>query len=161
MKIAIISDVDLLVNFQNIVMEKIEDKSTWGMYSKQFLVDFFSKPTNIIELYYDSQALVGFLMLTLDDKEEFEDYNVNHTNLNKSAIYGGVMISPLYWGNGLQKQMTERLEYLAKKANRSYMVATVSPDNKYSYNNLINTGYKVIGEKNMEKGYRHIVVKEL
>ena len=71
------------------------------------------------------------------------------------------MVSPSYFGNGLQKQMTAELERLAKEKGYKYMIGTVSPNNKYSYNNLIDLGYEVIGEKQMKKGLRYIIIKKL
>lgn len=155
-----VDDINMLVAFQNYVVDYIGNKVIWGMYDYDYLLKTINND-GYIELYYDKDVFVGFLMLIANDLEEFNKHCINNIKFEEVAIYGGVMLSPRYWGNGLQKQMTERLEKLALEKDYKYIVATVSPENSYSYNNLIDTGYKVVGEKDMSKGFRYILVKKL
>lgn len=157
-----VDDINMVLDFQNYVMDYIGNKVIWGMYDYDYLLKTINNG-GYIELYYDKDVFVGFLMLIANDLEEFNKHSIpnNSIKFEEAAIYGGVMVSPRYWGNGLQKQMTERLEKLALEKDYKYMLATVSPENTYSYNNLIDIGYKIVGEKNMSKGYRYILVKKL
>jgi len=159
-RICTLDDVHMLVEFQNYVVDHIGNKVIWGMYSYDYLVKTINND-GYIELYYDEDTFVGFLMLIVNDLEEFNKYRVKDIKFEEASIYGGVMISPSYWGNELQKQMTERLETLSLEKGCKYILATVSPENSYSYKNLLDNGYKVIGEKEMGKGLRYILVKEL
>lgn len=159
-RVCTIDDINMLVDFQNYVIDYIGNKIIWGMYDYDYLLKTINND-GYIELYYDKDVFVGFLMLIVNDLEEFNKHCINSIKFEEAAIYGGVMLSPRYWGNGLQKQMTDRLEKLALEKNYKYMLATVSPENSYSYNNLIDTGYKIVGEKDMSKGPRYILVKKL
>lgn len=151
-----IKDVDMLIKFQDDVMENIENKKTWGGYEYDDIVKLINND-EYIELYYDNDVFVGFIILIVKDHK----YKLNDVDNGEVGVCGGVMVAPAYWGNGLQKQMSKRLEKKAIEKGCKYIIATVSPDNVYSYNNLMSLGYEIVGEKDMKKGYRYILSKEL
>lgn len=153
-------DINMLVEFQDLVMENIDKKDTWGGLDYTDLIKLINNNEHI-ELYYDKDVFVGFAVLILNNKKVLKEYKTGIFRSNEIAIYCGVMISPVYWGNGLQRQLTKRLEKKAKEEGRKNIVATVSPDNLHSYDNFIALGYKVIGEKILSKGYRYLIGKEL
>lgn len=67
-----------------------------------------------------------------------------------------------YRGHGLQKQLMELAEADLYKAGYRYLCCTVHPDNKYSKNNILQQGYRIVDTKEKYHGFlRHICFKEL
>lgn len=54
------------------------------------------------------------------------------------------MVNPNYVGNRLQFQMLEKLSEYCKSINKEYVFTKIHPDNIYSINNFIKSGYKFI-----------------
>lgn len=72
------------------------------------------------------------------------------------------IVDPDYRGIGLQRKLCEALEEVARKDNKTYITATVSPINPYSLNNFLTLGYENKLEKLKYGGVkRYILCKKL
>lgn len=97
------------------------------------------------------------------DKENMGTFlNLSEEELKKTAHMDTAVVSPAFRGNHLQQRMmTFAEEELAKRGFR-YLLATVHPDNKYSLQNVLSLGYRIVCTREMYGGFlRHIVAKEL
>ena len=159
MRIASKVDIDVLVQFEKDVAAQLSRDGLWGFYAPEQYKEFLDKGS-VVQMYYDGDELVAFLSVWLNSKKELDKHGEGF-DFKKTAIYGGVMVEPSYWGNGLQKQMGIEIESIAKAAGCNVIVATVSPKNEWSYNNLIQSGYKAVEKKMMSKGERYIVIKNI
>jgi len=160
MRLAVKVDIDMFLDFQEFVVAKLAKNELWGTYSKRHLGKLMDDG-GVIQLYFTDDELVGCMMVWFDSEEELNEHQINHLGLDKTAIYGGVMVSPKYWGNGLQRQMGFEIERIVKERGKTFIVATVSPDNEWSYKNLVDARYVVFSELNMSKGKRLVLIKEL
>lgn len=69
--------------------------------------------------------------------DDIEDYDV-YANMKL------IIVHPQYRGQGLQRTLTEVLEYEARRRGIQELFCTVSPLNSHSYNNMIASGYEFI-----------------
>lgn len=157
-------EIQKLVDLQYFVTEELEEKDNlqqiWGIYTTEKIKEILNNGGVIKNYYYDGD-LVGSSQLIVNDREEFDDYGVKGISFNETAVNGGVILKSRYWGNGLQRQMSQELEDTALEKGCKYMIATVSPKNKWSFENLYYTGYDVVDGHDMAKGFRFVVLKDL
>lgn len=157
-------EIQKLVELQYFVIDEIEKKDKiqqiWGIYSEDKIKEILNND-GVIKNYYYNGDLVGSSQLIVNDKEEFDDYGAKSIPFDKTAINGGVILKSKYWGNGLQRQMSEELEKSALEKGYKYMIGTVSPKNKWSFENLYYTGYDIIDGHDMAKGFRFLCLKDL
>ncbi len=156
-------EIQNLVDLQYFVIDEIEKKDKlqqiWGIYSGDKIKEILNND-GVIKNYYYNGDLVGSSQLIVNDKEEFDDYGAK-SPFDKTAINGGVILKSKYWGNSLQKLMSEDLEKIALEKGYKYMICTVSPKNKWSFENLYHLGYDIIDGHDMAKGFRFLCLKDL
>ena len=71
-------------------------------------------------------------------------------------------IAPEYRGFSLQKRLMEYAEAELKKAGYRYLCCTAHPKNRYSENNILAQGYRIITTREKYGGFlRDIFLKEL
>lgn len=157
-------EIQRLVDLQYFVTEELEQKDNlqqiWGIYTAEKIEEILNNG-GLIKNYYYAGDLVGSSQLIVNDREEFDDYGVEGISFSETAVNGGVILKSKYWGNGLQRQMSQELEETALEKGCKYMIATVSPKNKWSFENLYYTGYDIVDGHDMAKGFRFVAVKDL
>ncbi|MDR1769998.1 MAG: GNAT family N-acetyltransferase [Hungatella sp.] len=113
----------------------------------------------------DSGALAGVFIAALPGKGEENlgrDIGLPKEELGKVAHMETVAILSGYRGNGLQYSMMKTAEKELWKQGYRYLMCTVHPENRYSKNNIIKQGYKVVLTKEKYGGYlRDILLKKL
>lgn len=71
-------------------------------------------------------------------------------------------ISPAYRGHGLQRRLMEYAEEELHRAGYRYLCCTAHPENRYSENNILAQGYRIITTKEKYGGFlRDIFLKEI
>ncbi len=157
-------EIQRLVDLQYFVTEELEQKDNlqqiWGIYTAEKIEEILNNG-GVIKNYYYEGDIVGSSQLIVNDREEFDDYGVKGISFSETAVNGGVILKSKYWGNGLQRQMSQELEETALGKGCKYMIATVSPKNKWSFENLYYTGYDIVDGHDMAKGFRFVAVKDL
>lgn len=88
--------------------------------------------------------IVASLQCLLEHTDYSRDCFENEEMWIKCADYSDTFVHPEYRGNGLQKRLEEKMEELCKEAGKSILLGTVDPDNRYSYQNFLNMGYKEV-----------------
>lgn len=93
-------------------------------------------------------------------EKDIKKFNLN-LDYKEVVDYGPVFVNPKYIGNNLQLQMLEKINKLSLKKGYKYVVTTVHPENNYSINNLLKSGFVLIGTRKFNRGVRNIYLKEL
>lgn len=113
----------------------------------------------------ESGTLAGVFIAALPgDREENlgRDIGLSQEELGKVAHMESVAILPEYRGNGLQYILMKTAEEELRKQGFRHLMCTVHPENKYSRNNMIKQGYRVVLTKEKYGGYlRDILLKEI
>jgi hypothetical protein len=99
-------------------------------------------------------------MIIKTTKEELEKLTLPFSE-NEVIDYGGMFVNPKYLGNKLQLQMLQVLDKYAKSLGYKYAIATVHPDNFYSYNNFLEDNFSYQCFVELKRGPRNIYIKEL
>ena len=75
-------------------------------------------------------------------------------------LIDSIMIKQEYRGHHLQRQILKLLEKRARELNLDGLVTTVHPDNIYSKNNFVNSGYDIGHLALLHGGDRLVFVKK-
>lgn len=110
--------------------------------------------------FFDKDKFVCSYMYTIPTNNGLEHLGLNY-KVEECADAGPMFVKKEYQGNGLQAQMFKYLEDYCKSLGLKYIVTTAHPDNIYSSNNMIKTGYVSVGFKKLERGDRNVYVREL
>lgn len=74
------------------------------------------------------------------------------------------VVHPTYQGNRLQSRMLRKAEEVlaGSPVLRNRLLATVHPDNRFSLNNMLNSGYEIVKTTRLYGGLpRHVLQKIL
>lgn len=105
-----------------------------------------------------NDELIGLAVVTCDIPEVLKEYNIKDSNM---MLIDSIMIKQEYRGHHLQRQILKLLEKRARELNLDGLVTTVRPDNIYSKNNFVNSGYDISHLALLHGGDRLVFVKKL
>lgn len=104
-----------------------------------------------------NDELIGLAVVTCDIPEVLKEYNIKDSNM---MLIDSIMIKQEYRGHHLQRQILKLLEKRARELNLDGLVTTVHPDNIYSKNNFVNSGYDIGHLALLHGGDRLVFVKK-
>ena len=158
-------DVKDIFNIQNIVIEnfKDEEKGYFLPFKEESYMRIVNDPINDGKIYgaFLENKMVAWIFLSVFDRmKEIRKYIPNIEG--KCADIDGVIVLPLYRGNGLQKKLINFLENRAKEKGITNIVAEVTFGNEHSLNNLKELGYEIkTWYQKDENIKRYILLKRL
>lgn len=159
-----LDDVEEIYNLLVGVHEKIENKS-WYTYTKKIerYNLFVSDGYSVVVCHNGKIVGVCLTYILRDDGTEFyqivKDYYKNVDDIIEVINYA---VLEEYRGLGLQNKMVSKVEELLRNTKYKKFVATVHPDNKYSLNNMLKNGYKIVMQTKLYGGLdRCIIVKNI
>lgn len=147
------------LNFFKLVTSKMNFPEWLGEFDNKKISEILNNGGKIFIYYKNSEIICSFMLMTSSNKtcNKF-GFNINPLSL---AACGPIMVNPKYVGYGLQKQMLIELENYCKEKNYKYIFTTVYPDNIYSINNFIKSGYIFQKSINLSRGTRNIYLKNI
>lgn len=156
LEFATVDDLDMIMNFQYLIINNMANKEYFCPLLKEEFKDALDN--GVISLLWDDDILVGLAVLNCKPKIEIiEEYCLS--DVNDIGILDSVMIKDEYRGSKLQQQLINCLDSVIEKFNLKGVVATVHPDNIWSYNNLIACNYENIHKVIIHGGERFILFK--
>jgi len=122
-------------------MSKMENNelfvpTTKDEFFESFLVDYCYG-------LFDENKLVALGLVVLnrhDERNLSKDVNKNYHNC---LTFDSIQVSEKYRGYGIHSFFLKETDKIADICEAKYILATVSPKNKYSKNNFIKHDYKV------------------
>ncbi|MBH1940275.1 GNAT family N-acetyltransferase [Mobilitalea sibirica] len=157
-------DLDTIYEITTIVAKALEDNLYFSPDSKEIT------SLHIIERGFTllascEEKVVGFLAVRIPQSDNDNlgyDISMSKTELHKVAHIETVAVLPNYRGKGLHVKLLNEAEKLIRDQGLHYSMATVYPNNRYSLNNFLNRGYKIVKTTEKYGGLlRHIVYKDL
>ena len=130
-----------------------------GDFSKTDLENVL-KYSGKIWIYYLKDEPICSMMIIPSDEHALKKFEIDE-NPENVIDYGPMFVNPKYWGNKLQYQMLRKLDDYCIKLDYKIAIATVHPDNYYSFNNLLKDDFKYTKTKEFSRGIRNIYVKDL
>lgn len=86
------------------------------------------------------------------------DIDLQGSHLLKVGQVDTTIVDPDFRGYGLQKKLCLELERFARSQGKSYLLATVAPNNPFSLNNFLALGYENKKEKLKYGGLRRCIL---
>lgn len=98
--------------------------------------------------------VIALFVATCDIPDVLKEYELSNYNV---MLIDSIMVIEKFRGYGLQRKVLEFLFKRVKELKLDGLVATVHPDNIYSLNNFLSSGYEIINKLNIHGGPRYIL----
>lgn len=165
LKIANKEQANEIHNVMEEVYNCLEDKSLYVCDDLESVKEHIeNNGFAVIACNSDSKIVASFIARYPMQSEDNlgRDIGLKEEQLEKVVHMESTVVLPEYRGRGLQSSMLQYGEKLIDKSKYKYLMATVSPDNKWSYNSFEKNGYKLMITKEKYGGLmRRIYLKEL
>uniref|UniRef100_UPI003BAC8547 GNAT family N-acetyltransferase n=1 Tax=Clostridium tertium TaxID=1559 RepID=UPI003BAC8547 len=161
LKILDISNLDDIMNLQDIILEGLENKELYAPTEREEFINYLKNGARIIGYTDDKDELIAMAVYIKKGYEEGNygyDLGISGENLLKIGQVESTVVRSDYRGNGLQKILCENIEEIAKDDEVKILASTASPYNKYSVNTFTKLGYEIKKEKLKYGGLRRYVM---
>ena len=157
------ADLSDIMNLQLKVYEGLPDPGLYAIVEEDHIHE------SILEDYcfgtFCDGKLVGFTMM-IANRVSYRNYGTYvgypEEGQRECVSMEISLVDDAFRGFGLQKLFVAIREEEARKAGATESLVTIAPGNKYSLNNLIDTGYDIIETRPLYEGaVRHILSKKL
>lgn len=155
-------DLDAIIALQSVVYNSIAVKQTFVFSTTEELAESLS--ADVCLGAYRHTQLIAFTLIIKPYSSRNLGFYLDYSDEEclKCVTYDTTFVHPEYTGYGLQRLFLKLKDSIAKAIGASAALATVSPDNTMSLNNLIENGFVIIDEKQMYGDfYRYIMRKPL
>ncbi len=134
-----------LMEIQEETFLHLEDKTELRKNTKETFAVCFKFPSVAYGVYLNGEMIAfGMLHCAGISSENLGLSLDEKIDLSTVANVKITVVRPKYRGNGLQRYLIKLLEKRAKDNGFSVCMATAAPTNKYSMNNFLLSGYKVV-----------------
>lgn len=111
----------------------------------------------------ENGEIAGIFMVTFPGDSENNlgnDIGLSREQLLKTAHMDSAAVLPKYRGNHLQYLLMQKAEAVLRALGYHYLLCTIHPDNRYSKENALRQGYRVMKTTEKYGGYlRDILMK--
>lgn len=162
------ADAIKIYDLMTSVYEKLDNKSLFFCDDLEYVKNHVEKYGFIVKVVDNEKAesdekIVASLIVRFPkDLEDNLGRDVGIAELLKVAHIESVVVAMDYRGYGLQDKMIKFAEEIIVQRGYTYLMATVSPDNKHSLANFEKNGYEVVKIKEKYGGMiRAILLKKI
>lgn len=144
-KIAGLSDVDLILNLQEKIWSGLEDKKTLQTSSREF-IEYCINGGGIVYLIIESNNIIGYRFVYFPINR---DFNLGRgillsEQLDKVAHLDTTCLLKEWRGKGIGKHLANLAMDYIKENKMEHVFATVAPNNIASMNVMFHTGLHII-----------------
>lgn len=163
-KILDINYIDEILELQNDIYEGLENKEFYACSSREEFEEIINSKGKIIgcvSLNNNKLIAIGVYVKYGYEKHNYGyDVNISGEELLKVGQIESTIVLKDYRGNKLQKIICTYLENICKDEGMKWVGATVEPNNIFSLNTFVNSGYKIVLEKLKYGGLkRYVLIK--
>lgn len=159
-----VENIDEICALQDEAFCSMSDDTMLRRNSSETLLSCLREPHFTLGAFHNG-VLAGFAVMFvpgLSDENIALSAGFSESEAAETVNFKLVIVKPDYRGNGLQKEFILRLDALAKEKGYKKIFATVAPNNEYSKNNFLNSGYEFHSQKVKYGGLvRNIYYKNL
>ncbi|ORX81660.1 hypothetical protein BCR32DRAFT_293172 [Anaeromyces robustus] len=155
-------DINDILNLQEDVIEHLEDKNVLRRNTKEMFLHCMKDPNLTVGVYHNDILIA--ISIFVDERGTSEDLSINIKKepFDICANFKLVIVKNNYRGLHLQRNLMWILERYAYEKGYTKLCATVSPDNKYSLENIERSSYKFELEAIKYGGLkRYLYVKDI
>lgn len=154
---------------QTQIVEDLADKAVFAISTRDeilesMLIDFCYGLFNEDQLVATCICVLNRKTLKTGDHERNLCVLTNDKkNYAGYVTFDSIQVHPDYRGYGIQRFFLQKAELAAQKVGASYLLATVSPDNRYSLDRFRDAGYEIFGQGAipMYDAQRYLMIRQL
>ncbi len=150
-------NLDEYLSLYNYVRDNMEHPEWLGTFTIEEIKEILSIGGKIW-MYYDKEVPVCSVFYIPTSNKSLRKHNVEYDESITGSL-GPIMVRKEYVGNGLQASMMKMLNNYVKSIGITHMFTKAHSDNKYSINNILKDGYKVVDKYENERGPMTAFVK--
>jgi GNAT superfamily N-acetyltransferase len=143
-------ELEEILGLQQCVYDTVQDKDTFVLSTEKELAE--SLETDVCLGAYVNDRLIAFTLVVINPASARNlGYCLNYPQeiSRGCATYDTTFVHPSYTGYGLQRLFLSLKDAAARENGAGVALATVSPDNRVSLNNLKAGGFEIAEEKRM------------
>ena len=165
----VLSELDAYLDFISYVKAHMEHPEWLGEFTKEEYISMlnnrsciyvWSLADNVNKNFTDICQFVACGMLIPARQKDLEKFLQTDMSYEEVADFGPEAVHPDYIGNGLQSDVIQYLEKVAKDRGYKHGLGTVDPENVYSINNLLKNNFKIVDRVQLSRGTRDILRKD-
>ena len=165
----VLEELDVYMDFIKFVKEHMEHPEWLGEFTRDDYVWMLSNGSciyiwsffdNIQKDFTDINQFVACGMLIPARKKDLKKFKQKDLHYEEVIDFGPEAVHPDYVGNGLQSDVIQFLEKVAKKKGYKHGLGTVDPDNVYSIRNLLKNGFEIVARVELTRGTREVLRKD-
>ena len=138
---------------------------TKGEYVKMLLHDasiyVWTFYENMNQIFTDISQFVACGMLIPATKRNLTKFNQKDLDFKEVIDFGPQLVHPDYIGNGLQMDIIDYLELIAKGQGYKYCLSTIDPENVFSLRNFLKKDFEISSRVELKRGTRLVLVKKI
>lgn len=140
-------DIDVINRFDINIYRQV-NHDFYFRHTKEILKNMISKDRKIMLVFFENQLVAWAGIKITAEPFYAKVYNFTEKELFQSSVLIATAVSPKFRGQGIQKFLIKkRIEYLKKKGKK-YFLHSAHPENRYSINNMLESGSKFIKKDN-------------
>ena len=165
-----LNELDAYIEFVAFVKENMEHPEWLGEFSKSDYVKMINNDAviyvwttmeNINKELSEIDQFVACGMLIPAKPTDLKKFLQTDLKYKEVVDFGPEMVHPKYIGNGIQKDVIEYLEMIAKGLGYKHFIGTVDPENIYSMRNLLKMNFEIAAKVELKRGTRLVMRKDV
>lgn len=165
-----LDELDAYLEFVSFVKENMEHPEWLGDFSKSDYVKMINNNAviyvwttmdNINKELEEIDQFVACGMLIPAKRTDMVKFMQTDLNYKEVIDFGPEIVHPKYVGNGIQRDVLEYLEIIAKGLGYKHFIGTVDPDNIYSIRNLLKMDWGIVNKVELSRGTRLVLRKDV
>lgn len=124
------------------IWENVEEKTWFAAASREDFVKAMNDGFGLICTV--GGRMIACLVCILNNVEYAGDCQYEGSMVQVCADYSDVFVDPEYQGSGLQNLLEGKMTEICRENGKQRILGTVAPENQYSYQNFLKSGYKEV-----------------
>lgn len=158
------ADVPEIMKIMTTASRLVEDLKWYSMDDEAYVRRHIDQEGFVLKALIDKKT-AGFLLVRYpkDAKDNLGEYlNLTKQESLMVAHMESAAVLPEYTGRGIQRQLMSAGEDIVLRQGYRYLMGTAHPENRYSVNNFMKLGYKILLETEKYGGLpRYVFCKEM
>lgn len=152
-------EVDQVMALQYSVHDRMPDPSQLAITDPEEIAE--SIRLDVCIGIFDGDKMAAFTLMVVN-RESADRNNGQKNGLDpyECVSFDTTFVDPDYRGLGFQRWFLDQRTRIAEQLGAKYALVTVAPENKYSLNNILESGFEIIARKTLYGGLDRYVLKK-
>lgn len=152
-----------MLQLNEIIINSLENKMLYSSPTKEICLDILKDETNLFVGIYNKLTKKLMAYATLQQKlypNLIKLVTSYYKNVKQEdfAYFKNIAVHPDFRGQKIQQKVEEFFVYYLKEKGKKYLTAYTHPDNFYSKNNFLKSGYQIISTTTFNDGTQRLVL---